>query len=158
MRYIALLFAVLLVVATVVPTFAANICVQNAFGQFFRFDNVPTPLVKGKTINLRGEFHHNLGTDINDNVPFEGALTLASDGVTTRIGIMTYSSGVATGVIWSMVGDKKFNATGTYDTGALGSPDGNDTWTRVSCAPPFPTPAISPLSLVEGAPVPGVPE
>ena len=156
MRYIALLFAVLLMVATVAPAFAANICVQNSFVQFLRFDNVPTPLVKGKTINLKGELHPN-GTDVN--VPFEGALTLASDGVTTRIGIMSFSleSAFVVGVIWSMVGDKKFNATGTYDNAPFNSPpDGNDTWTRVSCAPPFPSPAIAPLSLVGGAP--GSPE
>jgi hypothetical protein len=153
MRHIALLFVVLLVVAMVMPAFAGNICVQNVYGQFLRFDNVPTPLVKGKTINLRGEFWHNLGTDVNENVPFEGALTLASDGVTTRIGIMTYSSTEASAVIWSVVGNKKFNATGTFDTCPFNSPpDGSDTWTRVSCKPPFPRPAIAPLSLVGGAP------
>jgi hypothetical protein len=148
MRYIALLIGVLIMGATVAPAPAANICVQNNFGQYFRFSGVPTPLVRGKTINVRGEFHP-AGNDIN--LPFEGAVTLASDGVTTRIGIMTYSGPVTSMVIWSMVGDKKFNATGTYDDGALGSPDGNDTWTRVSCQPPFPPPGAAPLSL-EGAP------
>jgi hypothetical protein len=147
MRKIALLFAVLFVVATVAPASAGNVCVENIFGQLFRFDNVPL-LGKGKTFSLRGEFHY-LGTDVN--LPFEGVVTLASDGVTTRIGIITFPGPVTSPVMWSMVGDKKFNATGTWDNAPFGSIDGNDTWTNVSCAAPFP-PASAPMPLGQGTP------
>ena len=154
MRKMALLFAVLLVVATVAPAFATNICVQNAFGQMFRFSF--SGMGKGKTVNVRGEFHQNI-LDLSVNVPFEGAVTLDIDGVTTRIGIISFPSSPAgsfSAVGWSMVGDKHFNATGDYYNLPFSSatPSGSDTWTNVSCSSPFPPASASISSMVEGAP------
>jgi hypothetical protein len=88
MRRIALLVAIFLVGLTTAPAFAKDLCVVNDFGQLLKFDRVQ--LLKGKTTVLVGRFHP-LADDTN--VPFNGAVTLDSDNVTTRIGIVGYPVG-----------------------------------------------------------------
>jgi len=146
MRRLVLIVAVFVAAITAAPALAKDICVQNSFSQLFKFDGVK--LLKGKTTQLTGRFEA-----FGVNVPIDGALTLDSDGVTTRIGILTYPNaggGAPTSVMWTMVGDKLFNATGSFDDGALGSIDGADTWTNVSCSG-FP-PAFPNRSPVDRAP------
>ena len=148
MRRLILVVSVFVAVIMAAPVLAADRCVANIFGQFFRFNGVK--LVIGKTTQLAGRFHPGGGAF---NLPFDGAVTLDSDGGTTRIGILSYpdASGVGTtAVMWTMVGDKLFNATGSFDDDALGSIDGADTWVPGSCVG-FP-PAFTDRSPVERAP------
>ena len=91
--------------------------------------------LKGKPTILVGEYHYHAD---QNTVPFVGAVSLRSDGVTTKIGITSYpepNTPTILAVAWIMVGDKKFNATGDfYNTpGSSSTPTGTDTWTNVSC-------------------------
>jgi hypothetical protein len=150
MRRIALLVAIFLVGLTTAPAFAKDLCVVNDFGQLFKFDRVQ--LLKGKTTVLAGRFHP-LGDATN--LPFNGAVTLDSDNITTRIGILIYPTDaafVAAAVV--MVGDKNFNATGSFDNSPFSGTDGADNWAKVSCASPFP-PASATIS--PERPAPGIP-
>jgi hypothetical protein len=151
MKRIALLVAIFLVGLTTVPAFAKDLCVQNDFGQLLKFDRVQ--LLKGKTTVLAGRFHP-LADDTN--LPFNGAVTLDSDNITTRIGVLSFPdvSGIPVAVGWTMVGDKSFNATGSFDNSPFSGTDGADIWTHVSCAAPFP-PASATISPVR--PAPGIP-
>jgi len=132
MRHMILLLTVLFMVVTAMPALAQTICVGNAFGQYLKFDSVS--LVKGSTTVLRGEYHWD-ASDFALTVPFVGAVTLLSDGVTTQIGITSYpdASNSVEAVAWFMVGNKKFAATGTYYNSPYSGNSGADTWTNVSC-------------------------
>ena len=149
MRRKALLVAMFLVGLTTAPAFAKDLCVVNAFGQFFKFDRVQ--LLKGKTTVLVGRVHP-LGDATN--LPFNGAVTLDSDNITTRIGIVVYPTDPAfVSAAFLMVGDKNFNADGSFDSSPLSGTDGADIWTKVSCATPFPpaslvTPPQGPTPLI----------
>jgi len=147
MRRLILVVSVFVAVIMAAPVLAADRCVANIFGQFFRFNGVK--LLIGKTTQLAGRFHPFGDTT---NLPFDGAVTLDSDGVTTRIGILTYpaSGGGVTAVMWTMTGDKLFNAAGSFDDGALGSINGADAWLAGSCVG-FP-PAFPNSSSVDRAP------
>jgi hypothetical protein len=152
MRRIALLVGLFLVGLTTTSAFAKDLCVVNAFGQLVKFDKVQ--VLKGKTTVLAGRFH---GTGGDPNVPFNGAVTLDSDNVTTRIGILAYpvaGGGISVAFSEYMIGDKDFNATGSFDNSPFSGTDGADIWTSVSCATPFP-PASAIISPVR--PAPGIP-
>jgi hypothetical protein len=151
MRRIALLVVVVFVGITAGPAFAKDLCVENSFGDVFRFDRVQ--LLKGKTTVLVGRFHSGGG---DPNVPVNGAVTLDSDNVTTRIGILAYpvaGGGISVAFSEYMVGNKSFNATGSFDNSPFDGTDGADTWTPVSCAtlPPA-SPIISPVRPAPGRP------
>jgi len=132
MRHMTLLLAVLFVVVTAMPALAQTICVENAFGQYLKFDGVS--LVKGSTTLLRGEYHFD-SSDLASTVPFVGAVTLLSDGETTNIGITSYPDAAddVLAVAWFMVGNNKFDATGDYYNSPYTTTAGADTWTNVSC-------------------------
>ena len=128
---------------------ARDICVANAYGDLYVFNNVK--LLKGKTTPLVGRIH--FGGDSNS--PVSGSVTLDSDNLTTRIGVIAYPAGIAfTPFIEYMTGDKSFNAGGAYDNGPLGSEDGTDTWTALDCKLLAP-PAIPPVA--PAGPAPGRP-
>jgi len=88
--------------------------------------------LKGKTTLLAGRA--DLG---GNNVPAVGAVTVDTDNVTTRIGVMVYQvpgSWNVVGFTLNLVGDKLFNATGFFDNFPLNSNgDGAFTWTNVPC-------------------------
>jgi hypothetical protein len=153
MKKIVLLIVVLLVSVTAGPAFAKDLCVGNAFGQLFKFDKVQ--LLKGKTTTLAGRWHPFAD---DTNTPVTGAVTLDSDNSTTRIAIISYPvglSGVAVAFSEYMIGDKSFNATGTFDNSPFSGDDGSDVWTAVDCktiVPPA-SPTISPVG-----PAPGLPQ
>lgn len=96
-----IILAVVLLGITAGPAFAKDLCVQNIFGQLLKFDNVK--LLKGKTTALVGRFHP-AGSDTN--TPVNGVLTVDSDNVTTRIGIVSFPIGAVSSVGWTMTGDK----------------------------------------------------
>jgi len=128
-----ILVAVIMLGGMAMPVLAGDICVENSYGEYLRFHNVL--LVKGSTTSFVGEWHWFSG-DSPYTATLIGAVTLLSDGVTTRIVFTNYpySPQGITATAFVMVGDKKFNATGTYyEEPFFNSSSGSDTWTNVSC-------------------------
>jgi hypothetical protein len=124
-----LFLAVLFVSASATSAFAKDLCVGDSLGNFLKFNNVK--LLKGKTTPLVGRYEFGNG----NNTPVFGAVTLDSDNVETRI-VLTYSNVFTNEIaIFTMVGDKSFNATGNYDIDPIGSIDiNNASWTNILCS------------------------
>ena len=125
MRKFILGLTVLFLGASANSVFAKDICASGVVGllpgTLLRFEKVK--LLNGKTTPLVGR------ADINgNNVPFAGALTVDSDGVTVRIAVTAYQvpgSWNVVGFTMNLVGDKNFNATGFFDNFPLnGNGDG----------------------------------
>jgi len=145
MKKIMLFLAVLFLSVSTTSAMAKDLCVQGSLGVGFVFNNVK--LLKGKTTILTGRVF--IGSS---NAPFQGAVTVDSDNVTTRIGVIAYQGTTLIGpVLWDMVGDKFFNATGNADVAPFGSVFGPDIWTNIPCntvLPAFPVPSPEGPSLV----------
>lgn len=125
MRRFALLLAVIFMCLTEASAFAATRCVSNGFGQFFKFYNVV--LQKGKSTQLVGQW-----VTAGGALPLDGVVSLDTDGVTTRVGIITYPGLSLSAVMWSMVGNKVLTGTGNFYNPPF-SDAGADTWTSVNC-------------------------
>lgn len=157
MRKFILGLTVLFLSGSPISALAKDICVQNSFGQFLKFDKIK--LLTGRTTVFGGRFHGN-GDTLNQ--PFYAAVTVDSDNVTTRIIVTAMPAGDAASVpvAWYMVGDKSFNATGRYDNSPFNANgDGADSWTNSDCAtfpPAFPSRAPTERTVV--GPAPGIPE
>jgi hypothetical protein len=141
MKKMMLFLAVLFLSVSATSAFALDLCLQGgagAAGVMFQFNKVV--LNKGKTTVLAGR-----ADQAGNNVPLFGAVTLDSDGVTTRIAVMAFpftGSWNALGFAISMVGDKQFNATGIFDNFPLDTAGDSMTWTHVLCStvpPAFPS-------------------
>jgi hypothetical protein len=132
----------LLIVSLLLPfgiLHAQDLCVQSSLPGpfFFRFENV-----KLEKKPFAGKFFHgnpNCAGQISS--PVMGVAN--KQGTSVRIGITVFMAGCQDNptLIWTMIGDESFNATGSLDRPAngLGTADASDTWTAIDCNQiPFP--------------------
>ena len=150
MKKMMLGLAALLVSLSATSALALDLCVINGFGQLYKFDAVR--LLKNKTTPLAGRFHFSGG---NDNKPLLGSVTLDNDNLTVRIFVL--SEGSAVQFTESMIGDKRFNALGSFDNAPLGSTTGGSAWANIPCTNGFFPAAFVGRGPVVG-PAPGLPE
>lgn len=111
--------------------FAKDICVESNFLGSLIFKNVKIdkrPFV-GKW------FHGVAGCNGQLSAPVIGIADMQN--TTVRIGVTAYMVGCgdSSSFVFTMLGDKDFNATGNIDRGSngIGNTDGFDTWTSVDC-------------------------
>jgi hypothetical protein len=128
MKKLMLILAVLFVGMSANSALALNLCVQDSLANFLKFDGVKPQ--NGKSTPLAGRYEFGNG----NNTPVHGVVTVDSDKITTRI-VLTYSNVFTNEIaIFTMVGDKLFNALGNYDIDPIGSIDINNvTWTNIPC-------------------------
>jgi hypothetical protein len=128
MKKLMLVLAVLFVTMSAASAMALNICVEDTLGNFMKFDGVK--LQNGKSTPLAGRYEFGNG----NNTPIHGVVTVDSDKITTRI-VLTYSNVFTNEIaIFTMVGDKLFNAAGNYDIDPIGSIDFNNVvWSNIPC-------------------------
>lgn len=128
MKKLLLILAFVIVSMSTTSAFAKDLCVADSLGHVWKFDTIK--LLKGKSTPLVGRV--NINNDSANNHPVSGAVTLDSDNLTTRI-VLTFSHGdLNETIIFSMVGDKSFNATGRFLIigGAATTPY---TWGNIPC-------------------------
>lgn len=122
-------------------TFAAQICLQDNFGELYR--------LKGGKVDKKS---YVVIIDVPGFCVVTGHAETSINGAgQTVLGMLTSHdlSGNCLSVRWSLVGDALLNATGNFDQNGDGTNDGAVTFTNVSCGslPPFgPTKKADPNS------------
>ena len=108
------------------PSFAAKICLQDNFGEFFQ--------LKGGRLDKKS---YAVKVDVPGFCVVSGhaEVSLRGDGQFV-LGMLTSHDlgGVCLSVRWSAVGDALLNSTGNFDQNGDGVNDGAITFTNISCS------------------------
>ncbi len=123
------------------PAWAADfcvqdICVQDNFGNFWKFTGVKSLSVAGEATALEGIFSPTVFKS-----PVSGSVTRLGDG-TVKIGVFVHVQPI-NNFTETLQGDLNFNASGNFENTGDVTSDGPTSWKRVSCDI-VPAPAIGP--------------